>query len=284
MAYRLSPLSKGFGATVHGIDLRAEVAQSVVAQIKRDLLRHRLLVFKGQGRVSGERQIEISRWFGELHSTFAKHPRSPHPDVFRVSNDSNEGCTHVGRSGWHIDGTFLKEPFKVQTMHFWSTVRGGNTMFAPLKEVAQSLLEEERRSPRTSTSLPWDRLWFASDRRERVVHPLLCRHPETGEQTMCFHLGSQFLDRLVLDFDKSRGTVGMILGPQEERAVLAMLKRELEDPKHNITVEWEEGDFALVDNLALAHYAVPGTQASSAENGLRILHRTTVKGDAGPTK
>ena len=97
-------------------------------------------------------------------------------------------------------------------------------------------------------------------------------------------MGSQFLDRLVLDFDKSRGTAGMILGPQEERAVLAMLKRELEDPKHNITVEWEEGDFALVDNLALAHYAVPGTQASSAENGLRILHRTTVKGDAGPTK
>ncbi len=55
--------------------------------------RHRLLVFRDQGIVSGERQVEISRWFGELESTFYKHPHSPHPDVFRVSNDEQTGCT-----------------------------------------------------------------------------------------------------------------------------------------------------------------------------------------------
>jgi taurine dioxygenase len=50
-------------------------------------------VFRGQGVVSGERQVAISRWFGELESTFYKHPLSPHPDVFRVSNDPSQGCT-----------------------------------------------------------------------------------------------------------------------------------------------------------------------------------------------
>lgn len=46
-----------------------------------------------QGVVGGDRHVEISRWFGEPESTFYKHPRSPHPDVFRVSNDRSEGCT-----------------------------------------------------------------------------------------------------------------------------------------------------------------------------------------------
>jgi len=52
-------------------------------------------VFKDQGIISGHRHVEISSWFGELESTFYKHPKSPHPDVFRVSNDPNEGCTGI---------------------------------------------------------------------------------------------------------------------------------------------------------------------------------------------
>ena len=43
--------------------------------------------------MSGERQVAISRFFGELESTFYKHKLSPHPDVFRVSNDPQQGCT-----------------------------------------------------------------------------------------------------------------------------------------------------------------------------------------------
>ena len=61
--------------------------------------RHRLLLFRGQGVVPGGRMVEISRWFGELESTFYKHPKSPHPDVFRVSNDRAEGCTGARAGG-----------------------------------------------------------------------------------------------------------------------------------------------------------------------------------------
>ena len=62
--------------------------------------RHRLLVFRDQGVVSGERHVEISQLFGELESTFYKHPASPHPDVFRVSNDPAQGCTGGFACGW----------------------------------------------------------------------------------------------------------------------------------------------------------------------------------------
>lgn len=139
--------------------------------------RHRLLLFRGQGLVPGERMVEISHWFGELESTFYKHPRSPHPDVFRVSNVRSEGCTGavpewaerdrvsqkrlhlciplkevhstppswlsrklaagtdtpvcvsagVGRTGWHLDGSFMAEPFAFALYHMVAvpkTVRG----------------------------------------------------------------------------------------------------------------------------------------------------------------
>lgn len=52
-----------------------------------------MLVFKDQGVITGDRHVEISKWFGELEVTFYQHERSPHPQIFRVSNDPNEGCT-----------------------------------------------------------------------------------------------------------------------------------------------------------------------------------------------
>lgn len=62
-------------------------------QIKKDVTEHRILVFKDQGTITAPRHVEISKWFGKLEVTFYQHPRSPHPEVFRVSNDHNEGCT-----------------------------------------------------------------------------------------------------------------------------------------------------------------------------------------------
>ena len=85
------------------------------------------MVFKNQGKITGDRHVEISKWFGELESTFYKHPRSPHPDVFRVSNNENEGCTGVGRTGWHIDGSFQKSPFAYSLYYMESVPKDGPT-------------------------------------------------------------------------------------------------------------------------------------------------------------
>merc|ERR1711998_130185 len=106
------------------------------------------------GKLAAEAQLDVSGWFGQVESTFYKHPKSPHPDIFRVSNDEDEGCRNVGRSGWHIDGSFMPRPFKVQTMHFWAVNKGGSTLFAPLNELLLGLPE--------STRQLWDRLWFVT--------------------------------------------------------------------------------------------------------------------------
>ena len=58
-------------------------------------------------------------------------------DIFRVSNDRSEGCTNVGRTGWHIDGSFQEKPFSHSIYHIIECPTDGATVFAPLNEILE---------------------------------------------------------------------------------------------------------------------------------------------------
>ncbi|KAL4450231.1 hypothetical protein ABPG77_010900 [Micractinium sp. CCAP 211/92] len=262
-----------FGAEVHGIDLKEEQPEATVEAIKEDVLRHRLLVFRDQGIVSGDRQVAISRWFGPLESTFYKHPLSPHPDVFRVSNDPAQGCTGVGRTGWHVDGSFQRAPFSHAIYHIWSCPSQGDTVFAPLHEIVNSLSPQQRAR--------WDRLWMLSDRRSRGAKPLIYQHPLTGQDTLCFHLG--MMEGFVWDLGTPQERVAT---PAEARQLLAEMERVFTHDCAHLLYQhkWRPGDFIISDNLALGHEAAPDTQLPPEQVGLRVMHRTTVAGQFVPQK
>lgn len=123
------------GVEVSGFQLTEEGActQAMVEKIKQLVHEHRIVIFREQGNVSGEKQVEISRWFGSLDGTVFKgdplfaHPKCPHPDVHRISNDPEEGCTNAGRSGWHIDGSFVQKPFGYALYHMPAVPKTGAT-------------------------------------------------------------------------------------------------------------------------------------------------------------
>jgi len=271
--YNMEPISKNFGRFVRGIDLSKDIPSKIIDQIKKDLIEHRVLIFKNQGKLSAETQIKISNWWGKIHSTFYQHPRSPHPDIFRVSNDATEGCIGVGRTGWHIDGTFTERPFKVQTMHFWAVCEGGKTRFSPMKEMIEGLTKAERED--------WEQLWFVA-RGSNIVHPLIYPHPDTKEPVMIIHTGRPFFRRFAKNFDSESRRAESLLTPQETSDVIDGISKRLE--VNAVDYEWELGDFAVIDNLAMAHFASEGTQGRRKKVGLRILHRTTVAGTNKPRK
>ena len=66
--YELKPAK--IGCEVYEIDLKKEVEEKVVKQIKDDVRKHRILIFRDQGIVPPQRHLEISRWFGEIESTY----------------------------------------------------------------------------------------------------------------------------------------------------------------------------------------------------------------------
>jgi len=71
-------------------------------------------------------------------------------------------------------------PFSHSIYHIIECPKEGATVFAPLTEIIEQMSEEKR--------MFWDRLWMISDRRQKIVHPLIYNHPETGKPVLCFHL------------------------------------------------------------------------------------------------
>lgn len=277
--YTVQPLRTHFGGVIRDFDFsKADLNAQLFSKIKEDLVEYRVLIFKGQNRMTPNQQIEVSRGLGKIESTFYKHPKSPHPDIFRVSNDESEGCTGVGRTGWHVDGTFMKAPFRYQTMHFPSVCQGGHTAFVPLKELFESQDEDVRKR--------WDRLWMVTGRNAKA-HPLVYKHPYRNDTTMLFHCGESFCAGWAEDGEEepsSERSPQKMLPPQPiQHELTAACERALKDGTA-ITMEWEAGDFSINDNIGLAHYAVPGTQNAASRSGLRILHRTTILGTDTPTK
>jgi len=270
--YQLEPLTRLFGAQGVSSDFdwaTVDVSDpKLVRQIQQDLVQHRFLLFRNQ-RLTGKRQVAISNALGTIQSTFYKHPKSPHPDVFRVSNDESEGCTNVGRSGWHIDGTFQLQPFLYQCMYFEQAAVGGDTYFMPLYEFYASLPDETRAQ--------YDRLWMVTGRRQAPIHPLVYQHPLRNDTTMLFHCGRPFVDGwFTEDGNGNVDTTHMIPASTIQKQLTTALNGKLKELGY--CMKWQAGDFMISDNLGLAHYASDGTQADRDQVGLRILHRTTIVG------
>jgi taurine dioxygenase len=116
---------------------------------------------------------------------------------------------------------------------------------------------------------------------EKVIHPLICKHPVTKDAVMCFHLG--MISNFILDY-KSHGQ--RVTDSQETNHLLQEIHSEIVKDNERLVYKhhWEEGDFIISDNLAVAHEATPETQYPVCKVGLRVLHRTTVAGNANPIK
>ncbi|CAJ1352777.1 unnamed protein product [Effrenium voratum] len=187
-----------------------------------------------------------------------------------------EGCVGVGRTGWHVDGTFQEMPFKYQTMHFHSVCEGGETWFVPLKEFYEMQDAE--------TKARWERYWMLP--RRDLAHPLVYKHPVRQDTTLLFHCGPPFVEGWIVDSDaentRERQPERMLRANVVQDELTEKLDQAVE--KIGIKMKWEEGDFAINDNVGNCHYAAPGTQNPKGRAGLRILHRTTIAGEDVPTK
>lgn len=325
-AYHVEPHAGcGFGASVRGFDLRTVIGDAEAgAQLRADMCKHKLLVFKGQGELTGAEHVSLSEQLGSLdHGLHRLHPKSPDKRLLRVSNDANEGVVSVGTSGWHVDGVMLRAPFAAQTMHHLSTIPEGDTFFLGMNEFFSELKADVQEQCR--------RLWFVSGVGDDLAGgdgqlsliPLVFTHPTTGDESMCFHLGRNYClgwieeKRRLTGFDslwdKATATddsTSAALNVELQRALrrlLASPSNSGEEParfdfwpaaaaqeqlqKHidELPVEakaravwrqkWEDGDLALIDNLAVAHLPSPGTQAPArgkGSRGLRVFHRTTM--------
>ncbi|XP_046687773.1 uncharacterized protein LOC124373445, partial [Homalodisca vitripennis] len=114
-----------------------------------------------------------------------------------------------------------------------------------------------------------------------IIQELEKNYRVAQHRYFAFHLG------MTSDFIYDYGNPGERLAtPQEFTRILNEIHHEFvkDNGKIQYKHNWEEGDFIISDNCAVAHEASPETQASPSQVGLRVLHRTTVHNPIPPAK
>ncbi|CAD5114705.1 DgyrCDS3748 [Dimorphilus gyrociliatus] len=278
--YDLKALPIGY--EVHGINLKNELPADIVDQIRKDTIKHKILVFKNQGVILPQRQLQITRWFGDIEELgIEEHARVKGcTGVLRVSNDELEGLRGFGTSGFHIDGGFLHNPCANSIYHIVSCPKAGKTVFIDLAKIIENLAQE--------MLLRWERLWPVWTYKQIlgscnsgptvVAHPLIYPHPLTSQPTLAIAMGK--IKRFIWDM----GTATERKATREEStSILKEIQNEL-DKNVQYAHAWESGDFIITDNLAVGHYADADTQMTKEEVGLRVMHRTCVRGKFVPFK
>ena len=102
-----------------------------------------------------------------------------------------------------------------------------------------------------------------------VVHPLLHEHPVSHRQTIFLHLAMSAAVAHVAEMGAQTA-----LTSEEMKALFQRVNDLCNAAALHHT--YEQGDLVLIDNWAVAHKAREGSFDST--RGLRVLHRTTVKG------
>ena len=262
------------GALVSGIDLSSKDGppSEVVDVLEREMAERGFLVFKNETQLDAEDFLRASCLWGgkELHSTHGVHPETPggNHHIFRLSNDERHGIPNVGPQ-WHNDGSFLPATFSHSGYHIIRPAEnGGGTHFAH-QGLAFEALPEERQER-------WSRLSSVNSA-SGVVHPLVHAHPLSGQKCIWLHLGmtGAVIERLP-------GRDGFRLLDANELKQLChdyndILNAGLSDG-YAIAYEYQENDCVFIDNLAVAHRAAPEAHMPVEKQGLRIMHRSTVRG------
>eukprot|EP00306_Pavlova_sp_CCMP459_P001667 CAMPEP_0185176054 /NCGR_PEP_ID=MMETSP1139-20130426/27737_1 /TAXON_ID=298111 /ORGANISM="Pavlova sp., Strain CCMP459" /LENGTH=433 /DNA_ID=CAMNT_0027741803 /DNA_START=9 /DNA_END=1311 /DNA_ORIENTATION=+ len=280
------------GAAVRGLDLRKQPREDVLDTLQREMAERGFVVFKDQGVLSGEEQVRASEYWGgrEMHSTHGVHPRAPNRHIFRLSNDPDVGILGVGPQ-WHNDGSFERGVFSHVGYHIINVPEnGGGTLYAH-QGAAFDMLPDD-------VAERWKR-YVSVNSNSGVLHPMVHAHPISGRLSVYLHLGMTGAVIEVNDVpDKPDEKSLRLLEDEEMRQLFNqyndLLNAGLSDDSPYRTAperqqrpegvkpfttayQYEKGDVVFIDNLAVAHRAAPEAHESHLKQGLRVLHRTTIK-------
>lgn len=268
------------GAKVTGLDLQDDVTgenEPVLKALEYEMANRGFLVFPHTRPMTPDEQIKASVLWGgrEMHSTHGVHPATPEGNrhIFRLSNNPSVGTLGVGPQ-WHNDGAFVEGTFSHVGYHLVKVPeKGGGTYFAH-QGAAFDMLSPEKQER-------WSRL-VSINSNSGVLHPLVHEHPLNGRKSVWLHLGmTGAVIEYLGDEKNARDELPYRLLNHAEMKELFNdyndLLNEGVENGYTINYNYNEGDFVVIDNLAVGHKAAPEAHKSFMEQGLRVLHRTTVK-------
>ena len=274
MSLTVETLTPTLGARVSGIDLREPVSPGQLEQLRKLLVEHHALFFPGQETGPGD-LVALARHFGSIDvHAFGRHLEGQ-PEVGLLDQTEPR---RDGANRWHTDSTFMEQPplgSLLQAVQLpsqgsdtcWASTIAAFEMLSPaLQETLEGLsATHDVSGPLIRAIEGGHSIGSLEEVRAawpQVVHPVVCRHPETGRKLL--YVNSNFTTRI------------NELSEAESAAILHFLFEWIKQPELQLRYRWSEGDVAFWDNRCTQHYAV----ADYDER--RVMHRVTIAGTWAP--
>lgn len=270
------------GAVVSGVDLARELDDDVVAEIRRALLDHVVVFFRGQD-LAPEQQVAFSRRFGPYSPVPFIEPLADHPEVIVVAREPEERQGFAFGGLWHSDFSFLEQPPMGSILHaievppygadtIWanqylaySTLsRGYRTMLRSLRGVHSAVHGYSPKMQVVHDMFKGMTVQTSAEAERSLEHPVVRAHAETGRPAL---------------FVNAQYTIGLAdWAPHEAKLLLDQLAVHSVQPSFTCRWRWEAGDVAFWDNRCVQHMAM-----ADVSGHRRRMHRTTVAGETPAT-
>ncbi len=263
------PVTSAIGAEVRGVDLAEDLDDATVDGVRKALLDHLVLFFRGQ-RLDDERHIRFAERFGPISVPTFTTGSSQRPEIIVLDQVAPRG---EGADSWHADNTYMAEPPMASILRAVALPGiGGDTCFSSMYAAYESLspalqgfLDGLTATHDIMVMVERTKHLANAGLRESargwppVVHPVVRVHPETGRKLL--NVNANWTVRI------------NELAEEESGALLTLLFRHLQRPEFVCRFQWTEGAVAFWDNRVVQHYAVPDYEER------RVMHRVTVAGD-----
>ncbi len=269
----VTKVAGGIGAEIGAVDLRHELSDDTIAEIRRAWNEHVVIFFRDQD-ISNTQYLAFAERFGQpVEYPFIRGIEG-FPVITPVVKLEHDRINFGGI--WHSDTTYLEQP-PMGTFLIAREVppHGGDTLFANQYLAYEALSDGLKQTLAGLTGISSSAKADVSKSREdrmaaspaarahevfEVGHPVVRTHPETGRKALYINVGH---------------TVRFEGWTEEESApLLAYLHQHQIKPEFTCRFQWRTGSIALWDNRAALHYPL-----NDYHGYRRIIHRITMQGD-----
>ena len=272
-AITVTKIAGAIGAEIGGVDLRRELPDETIAEIRRAWNAHVVIFFRDQELTNAQYLAFAERIGKPVEYPFIRGIEG-FPVITPVVKLENDRINFGGI--WHSDTTYLQEP-PMGTFLIAREVppQGGDTLFSNQYLAYESLSEGLKQTLSTLTGISSSAKADVSKSREdrmanspaaranevlEAEHPVVRTHPETIRRAIYINVGHtlRFKDWTV----------------EESAPLLNYLHQHQIKPEFTCRFQWRTGSLALWDNRAALHYPL-----NDYHGYRRIMHRITLQGD-----